>query len=1075
MSKLHIYNASAGSGKTYTLVLHYLAYVLQPGHRFDQILAVTFTNKAAGEMKERIIKQLKKITMMKPGDDYFAQLREVMSAQHRPALDDATITVRAGEVLSDILHQYGRLAVGTIDSFFQRILRSHARELNISLSYNLHLNTDLLREELVDRLLAKLGQDGQEDLTNWLLDMLQDKLDSNKSWNLRKTLLDNSKELLDNGFRRLFEEAKASGLDLKEQAAMLRKELLTITQSFEAEMQAMSAESMQLREDNGWEDKHFHHKDKSAYGFIKKVHNKNKYEELYPSKRPQDVAAGTERLFSDESNMTPEQEALKDILIRMVHLSLEKFPAYELAKDVLKHLHLLVILEELATLLDEIRHERNLLLISDTERLLEGVTKDNDAPFIYEKTGQHIRFYLLDEFQDTSDTQWTNLIPLLSNTLSEGNQVLIVGDVKQSIYRWRGGNMELLRTTVSTTLNSGEVETIALDHNYRSTPAIITTNNSLFSGFPAVVQKEFPSLGTFAPFESLFQDVQQEVGRKSDGNPGYVWLQQIPFKKEATAEGEEPAGWREAHLERLQPILEELQHDGYKPEDICFLVDTNKEGTLLAQYLSVLNKTVQSQDSLLIGQSLPVMLLVNALRCVHEPGNPVHMATMASLYRQYHAADAAAFDGSFFSTSKQQSSWAQLGLPTALADKLPQWAGMPLALLVEDMLQVLGLTTISDAFVWYFMDIILDFAGTGNQDPGAFLEWWEEEGHKKPLPADKRADAMPIMTIHKSKGLQFPVVIVPFLNLEFKHRFSPLMWLPSPEAVPYNRLPYLPVQYKSSPASKEHYPYHSAFDEEKNLMVCDQLNKWYVAFTRPEDRLYALVASYKGQSTSISKSLKDLLSSEQPMATGEPFNKYWDKDFALWQYGEKVRREIPKQQHSDEAPPITIPVHTMSLSNWQQKLVIRQLAYGKMQRESDALIRGRLLHEALSRLQHKDDIDRVVNSLHTEGWLATDEMPAMYRTLEQLLHHEQIGSWFNPQWQAMAEQSLLLPDGTTLRPDRVLLKGDEAIIIDYKTGKQRAAYAQQVQTYAAAISDMGYQIAGTYLLYTDDLTIESVQ
>lgn len=1071
MSKLHIYNASAGSGKTYTLVLHYLAYVLQPGNRFDQILAVTFTNKAAGEMKERIIKQLKEITTMTPGDAYFGQLRDVMNAQHRPALDDSTIQTRAQQVLSDILHQYGRLAVGTIDSFFQRILRSHARELGISLSYNLHLNTDLLLEELIDKLLAKLGQDGQEDLTNWLLDMLQDKLESNKSWNLRKTLLDNSKELLGNGFRQLFEEAKIAGLDLKEEAALLRKELLAITQPFEAEMRAMSARAVQLREENGWEEKHFYYGKSGPYGFIRKVDNGT---DLFPSERPQKVAKGEMRLFSDESNMTPAQEELKSILCDMVHLSLEKFPAYEPAKDVLKHLHLLVILEELATLMDEIRHERNLLLISDTERLLEGVTRDNDAPFIYEKTGQYIRFYLLDEFQDTSDTQWTNLLPLLSNTLSEGNQVLVVGDVKQSIYRWRGGNMELLRTTVASTLTSGESITVPLTHNYRSTPAIVTSNNSLFLSFPAVVQKEFPSLTDFSPFKSLFQDVQQEVGRKSDGNPGYVRLQQIPFKKEATTEDDEPAGWREAHLERLQPILEELERDGYKPADICFLVDTNKEGTLLARYLSVLGKTVQSQDSLIIGQSLPVMLLINALRCVHEPANPVHMATMASLYRQFHTKDTAAFTGSFFTGSKQQDTWAQLGLPPVLADKLTQWEGMPLALLVEDMLQVLGLTAISDAFVWYFMDIILDFAGTGTQDPGAFLEWWEEEGHKKPLPADKRDDAMPIMTIHKSKGLQFPVVIVPFLNLEFKHRFSPLMWLKSPETAPYNRLPYLPVQYKKIEKQDEEYPFKTAFEEEKNLMMCDQLNKWYVAFTRPEDRLYALFASYDRQTSGISKSLEKLLSSEQPMATGEPFNKYWDKDFTLWQFGEKVSLKDTGQEKNEPAPK-SIPLQSMRLSNWQQKLVIRKMAFGKMQRESDALIRGRLLHEALSRLQHREDIQRVVNSLHTDGWLATDEMSAMHTTLEQLLRHEQIGSWFDPQWQAMAEQSLLMPDGSTLRPDRVLLKGDEAIIIDYKTGRQRASYAQQVQTYAAAISDMGYQVTGTYLLYTDDLTIESVQ
>lgn len=1072
MSKLHIYKASAGSGKTYKLVQNYIAYVLQPGHYFDEVIAITFTNKAAGEMKQRIIEQLQHLGHANKDDAYLLQLQELFSERDQPLLSADEINSQATAVLSDILHNYSRLSVGTIDAFFQRILRAFARELNVSVNYNLELDRQRVQIEITDRLLDMLGDDRHKDLTQWLLEFMNAKMEDDRSWNLHYDLIDFSRQLFRDEFIELLsalDDANATPSEqLKKRIATLQKELNNIIHSFENDMDRIGREAEQIMQQFGVNYTMFSGGKRSAVNHINKIRKEQKKYE--PTKTLIDSLAGDKSFIkANDANTAALQEALdaglEDKLHEAVDLFQSRYELYNSARKCARFLYQLGILSDMASVLADLRSERNMLLIDDTDRLLQGVTAETDAPFIYEKVGSRYKFFLLDEFQDTSNRQWRNLLPLLRNALDEGNEVLIVGDIKQSIYRWRGGNMELLREDVKRQLTGpGEPHKQLLEktirENYRSAPAVVQFNNALFSQVQEYLTNDdsFTFLNEYHAFNQLFQSAAQEINQR-DGNQGLVWMKNVAYDRQE----DELDDWREKHLDLLPGILQSLEEDGFAGNDLCMLVDTNWEGSLLADYLSRMKYKVISQESLLLGNSVRVSLVVQVLRWLHDPGDEIVKAQMIYEYLRLSGNDEATLNACFEQV-KRGNYDTQFGFPEKIINGHKRLKHLPLYELTEEIIRLLGLNQIADAFVQQFRDKVLDFSGEDSQVISDFLEWWDEEGHTEALSATETGDAIRIMTIHKSKGLQFPVVILPFLDLEFKHKVRPLMWLDPDGHKPFNQLKYLPVQHFSH---EEASIFSEQLAEETMLMTADQLNKWYVAFTRPRHRLYALFSHRKRyQATSAARLLSAMLPAPVELE-GESFAQYWNEANNTFSYG--------KPEPAPKVQPSAYGVNSFDLSlieshHWHQRATVRRQAVHLSARDNvqpdEKLQRGRVIHELLSRIEDAKDIDGVTKELIIEGWLPEKDAQELQNSLRELLQDDDVAQWFAPGWVPITERELLLANGGVLRPDRVITKGGKAQVIDYKSGEDRPKDRKQVLEYKSVLEEMGYEVTGCWLLYT---------
>ena len=1075
MPLLHIYKASAGSGKTYRLVQNYIAYILQPGHRFDEVLAITFTNKAAAEMKERILSTLEYLSSAPSDSVYIRQLQDIFRERGQPVAGDVEIRKRAKELLHEILHNYSRFSVSTIDSFFQNLLRSFARELNISVNYNLELDRESLLQEVVDRLVDLAGSRGHEGLTNWLLAFMKDRISNERSWDPSSDLLSFSHHLFDDEFLAISadpESPEAPSQMLMKKIETLLKSLNRIIYAFENQMDEWGRQGLECLRKHGVEYTDFSYGERSVMNYFNKIRKENargniKNYEVGSSLRKS--LDGEKSFIAKSSKMKEQLQAALDggaqnILEKAAKYSEEQLSRYRSAWLVKRHLFQLGILGEMNRLLADIRKERNILLIDDTERLLRGVIEGNDTPFIYEKTGSRYRFFLIDEFQDTSDKQWENLFPLLANALDEGDEVLIVGDQKQSIYRWRGGNMELLghiaESRLGRSLESGHLKVEEIKENYRSARSIVYFNNALFA---AIRSKTADSWQELPDFGRHLQGVEQEVIREKGG---YVELQFVEFKKDESDE----ENWKEMHLSMLDDYIASALDDEYRYSDMAILTETNEEGRRVADYLGRKKIPVISQDSLLLNTAPGVQLLLSAMRWLSDTDNELYKSSLFYQYFKLAKRDKLS-DPGFLSLIRNPEQWAEAGFPPALLKQKEALSHLPLYDLVNELVILFGLHRPADAFVMQFSDLVLDFSLQKSQSLEDFLEWWDVKGQKEALSSSEGRNAISVMTVHKAKGLQFPVLILPFFHFAFKHKKKPLIWVKSKEHEPFNILPYLPVSYQN-PSGKTLF--EEDFEREMQLMLADQLNKWYVAFTRPMERLYILAhrdaKSASGLMEELLPSVLDALTGRVPAAL--------DESKSLLRIGVPEKRG-KESDAGDVAEDQSFRIEKISLHPYRKRLGIKFHKSG-MEDESRAGIResleyGRLVHELLSRLRSAADIEEKAAELAAEGFLPKEEKAALTERIKALFENPLVKEWFDPATEAVTEREILLPDGSLLRPDRVIHRENGTVIVDFKTGKMRSRDAEQVKEYARVLEEMGYRIAGAYLLYTRSGKIEKIR
>jgi ATP-dependent exoDNAse (exonuclease V) beta subunit len=1061
MNNFSIYRSSAGSGKTFTLVKEYLKLVLNDPECFRSILAVTFTNKSAEEMKNRIIDSL--VRLAGGNDEKLANLLKNEGVK-------ADITINAQAVLQNILHKYSYFSVSTIDSFFHRVIRAFAKELKLQLGYNIELDQAEVLEKITDKLLDEAGVN--EELTRYIEDYIYYSIDDEKGWKIEAKIKSLAQEI----FKERYWIRKGDGENLADSREKLKTfigKLFAIKNEFEGYMKHAAEEAINITEEHSLTMDDFPFK---KAGFINYLLNKIRTGDFEPGARARD-AAGDIRKWTGKASKPAVQAAaeagLYNLLKEVVEYYDNHYVKYNTAAQLIKTIYVLGIFRDLLDKLKIYRDDNRLLLISDINTILLKVITGDSSPFVYEKIGSYYRNFLIDEFQDTSTFQWKNFLPLLENSLSENNGSMIVGDVKQSIYRWRNGNMRLLLDEVKNDL-AGFTENIREENlvsNYRSRKEVIEFNNMFFETASKLMAQNAPE-GYSELFKKAYADIKQSSGTDSSG--GYV---NINFFK---SDEERGISSRELSIEDVITKIKASLEEGYRQSDIMVLVRGLADASEAAHYLIDAGLKVVSSESLLLANSPKVRLLTNIFKYLNDSSNVIARSEILYNYLVYLKDENIDMNELFSDHLKKNDSLFTSRLPKEFFEgggsKIirKDLYGLGLYELAEELIRIFGLGDTADAYLIRFLDMIKEYTDEKSGDLYGFIEWWEENKSNASIIVPSRAEAVRVMTIHKAKGLQSPLVFMPYVNWDIDIKGSrDLIWASS-EVSPFNESSAFIV--KASKELQQSY-FADDYNEEAALTNLDNLNLMYVAFTRAEERLFINIPAKGNKSNHTGKLIYETITGT------EPLNAVYDSVNYELKYGELVSLTRKYSKPKD----VVMKMEGTVSNNVYSKLVMGKNFEGFTPEIKDDLgqskNRGIILHKALSLLKSADEeeISLTADKLVILGILKIEQKPALIKELKQIIKSPDIKEWFKKDIISLNERDIVIPPDKndpdkkiTYRPDRVIVNGKKVGVIDFKTGSEGRDHITQVKNYIDLLGKMGYEEVRGYLFYINGLKVVEI-
>ena len=1068
---LKILQASAGSGKTFSLAAHYLTLLFSGEHKYREILAVTFTNKATEEMKTRILEVLKGFAegnTSKKIEDY----RTIVLAAH-PDLNPETLKLKADKVYRRILHDYSRFAVSTIDGFVQKVIRGFAFELGLNADYTLEMNYDKVKNELVEKLDESLNHNQQ--LLQWIIDLALERIGDNKSWNYKAELMNLISEVFKDSYE-VFEIAVNSlGLDNLDE---LFKKYISVTknqiQSFQDRLKELGATAWQLLENHGVSADQL--KGKSRNGLLKILNiARGDFSKLDAAFKLIDEP---DEWFQKGVDLPQFYQELNEQMIAIKAYYDANLATYSLSIAFNKNLYYLRLMQEVAVLLSNYRNENDNLLISDAQKLITGITDDagENPSFIWEKVGSKYRNFLFDEFQDTSVNQWKSFRSILSNAIASPSQKhidnLIVGDTKQSIYRWRNGDWNILHQQAKNEIGAANVLDDHLEENYRSTENIISFNNYLYQALPLVVQNKLNENVTEKSDDLLqwwdengYSDIVTSVYAKAKQNLS-------PFTKaggtiKVKRFGKDDAG---EEIERfsetvyreiaLQDVIEEIKflktEKAYQEKDMAILVRSNMEAMLCVTRLMEHNIPVLSGEALMVANNSAVQLIVNTLKVLVgiDSQTALYKANSISLYHRLHqkAIEPAAY---LALTGKSLTNLSSL-LPKSLCENWQTWMQLPLIELVESLIEAYGLSTLKQhiPYLLAFRDLVANATRLGEKGIVNFLTWWDEDGVRQSLPSPDEANAVQIVTIHKSKGLAFRAVFVPFCNWELKTKANSIFWVSAEDTI-YKELGGIPLKFaeelSNSTVAKAYY---------KELLDSnlDALNMLYVATTRSKDYLYLSVMEKKDASniSSVGDALAQVVG-QLSSVDEEGFdatNRYEIVDHVLEkpEISESNGFELEEYPTTNRLSALYVPSQDKHL---QHVLNIEQS--GRF---------GSINHEVLAKAANQKEVKSCLDELLLSGVIAEQEVKTLHEEVMDVLNHPELKAIFDKSTESIIEKNIIDADGKLHRPDRILIDDEGITILDYKfTLEQSDRHIEQILNYKELLLQMGFQKVKTYLFY----------
>lgn len=1032
-----IYNASAGSGKTYTLVKEYLKIILSSKRddAYKNILAITFTNKAVEEMKSRIVSALEKFSKNEPDDKSNGMLLEIA---REIGIEPKDIKEKSKRIIKNIIHNYASFDISTIDKFTHRVIRSFALDLDLSLSFEVSLDTESLLAEAVDSVIAQAGED--KNLTGLLIDFATEKTDEDKSWDVTRDFLEISKLLTNENDRSelaYFQDKTISDF------IKIKQNVLRICKELEEEIFTEANSALQLIANRGIEHNSFMRSyvpNQLIKIAIKKVIevNTNHYKRLEnQQERYAKSVSQHQKDLIDEIAFTL-LESLKTIN--------QKSGKWLFYKAFLKNLTPLSILNTVNRELLKIQQDQNILSISEFNNIIHKEIKEQPAPFIYEKLGDRYTHFFIDEFQDTSKMQWENLLPLIDNALSgedkfgERGTLMIVGDPKQSIYRWRGGKAEQFIELAEnkSPFSNPEKLTKNLETNYRSYSEIIMFNNKFFTFLANDFSDE--------SYKKLYSESAQKINKNIGGYVNISFLNQDE-PEDDDLEGNNP--YLKAVLERIL----NARSDGFSYGEIVVLVRRNQEGTLIADYLTQQDIPIISSESLLISNSDQVIFLVNLLEYIKNKNNTQAKANfLYYLGKSMNVNPVHNFlkTGVEFKEEREFESWLQ---SNGITFSFEQIRRKPLYEATEILIEIF-LKNSNNVYVQSFLDLVLEQNIKAQSGIDEFLDFWKNRGCQKSIPSPK-GDAVQIMTIHKSKGLEFPVVIYPFADQNYSSGNKERLWIENES----NEIELEKVLIDNSKAVENYSPKASETYFQKNQEeLLDNINVLYVALTRAVEQLYII--------SKISFNSKGELHLSN--STASLFIRFlqdrnlFDSHKLVYEFGERGRLSVPKTE--EENRKIIQPVEEKFDVKNIKITTLEALMWNTGQQKS--IEYGNLLHEILSLIHCERDIEKSVELSLEKGLITLNQKEDILKKLKAIVTHPDLKEFYNPNYQILNERTIIRKENPLIKPDKVVLKPhNEVLILDYKTGEKSEQHTIQIDNYAQALKEMGLSVAQQKLVY----------
>ncbi len=1081
---LNVYRASAGSGKTHRLTGDYIELLFSEKNNnkmYRRILAVTFTNKATEEMKSRIVSQLFNLANGKSSD-----YRKGLMMKYN--LTEESVNAKARKILISLLHDYSAFSVSTIDRFFQQLIRSFARESGINGSYNLELDNENILQQATDNLFLELTNKPDLQLLSWLTEFANDLMNESKSWNPRENIVTLGRELFKESFQTKSGDI-AGKIQNHEFLKKYKANLFKIIIDFENKMIEIGTSALKIMNEYQLNHSDF---SRNATKKFDEIRNKifkdvrvtfaamaENAEKCYIKKQMPDIVArihsaynaGLGKCFSD--------------VVRM--LTKDNFD-YNSAKIILKNINTLGVLSHLDLQIKELTDDQNAMLISDANMLVNRIIDDSDTPFIFEKTGVYTDNFMIDEFQDTSSLQWRNFKPLIENSLATDNFNLVVGDVKQSIYRWRNSDWKLLDRQIAKDFRAGQLTEITLDTNWRSDKNIVNFNNALFSYASHILQAKLneqinPEKAVkpeFAVFSNAIAHAYYKLEQKTSPHAGNGVV-----RFEFIDKGEDNEKWTVESLNRLPRLLEEIQDLGFSPRDVAILVREKKDTKIITQKLleykvseranpEIYCYDVLGNEGLLISKSHSVNFLVSLMRLFVQPDDVIGRTTLSfeylkgkqklvdadALHRIFNVENTDEFLCPFFSDDEKKA--------------LKEISNLSLYEMTEQIVKIFGIADWNNdtVFLQAFLDEVFVFSTGRKSDTGSFLKWWDEKGAAKFIPVPETLNAFQIMTIHKSKGLDFKVVIMPFCDWELDMKRGNLtnyLWC-EPNKEPYNSLPVLPVEYGSK---LENSIFEREYFDEKMHRYIDNLNLAYVAFTRAKHSLICFTKKVKKpDNLTAVNSVAGLLnwcfsdSNISEIEKPEILTANFNSDNSLFKIGENEKFESQRIKISEESDAVSLSKMEYSAKP-DLKLQKQKIITGANAGNVNPRRLGIIMHALLSKIQKKSDQKKALQSCISNGIISAVEKPEVLAEIEKFWLLPQANEWFADDAQILNEATILTPQGEMYRPDRVALKENTAIVVDYKFGEyENNTHKRQVKEYMNLLAEMEYKTKG-YIYYVN--------
>ena len=1029
-----IINAAAGSGKTYSLVYSYLKKLLSSnnsnGHR--KMLALTFTNKAVYEMKFRILKSLYLLA-------YKIDLEEISG--YRSSLlvdlgiDKKAIEKKAGSVLKKILHEYASFEVITIDSFTQKLIRTFAKDLKIPASFEVTLEADQLLEEMIESILDKAGI--EKKLTKLLVDFSLSKTAELKSWNIGMDLFDISKLLLNENDRTpILSFKNKNSADFKAQKTKFVKEYQN---AFE-QLKKIGIEALKLISDNGLIKDDFSRK--TVFNHFEKISN-GQLDRLYENKLDQN--------FQQSENIYNKSLAVEK-KIKIDGILPELFDHYKKAKlkvgrlfilkNILNQWTPLSLISEMERGLEALQLPFNRLLLSRFNEIINEEISTLSTPYIYERLGEKYRHYFIDEFQDTSRLQWKNLIPLISNAIESlddsqtPGSLLLVGDPKQAVYRWRGGdNQQFLNLLNRESPFQIKPEVTVLPKNYRSKKAVVDFNNKFF----AFVSSQIDSLEQRKMFG---RDAQQRFNEKEGGRVSISFIEKkrrkeisIPFYKTQTI-----------------AFLNEAKAANFSWSDMAVLVRKRDQAATIASSLQEKDIPFVSSESLSLESSMHVNFLISLIRLVLDPEDyDERKKVIAFLYlengknKNY---DVLLNDLIFSPFSLFQK---KLNHEFGFLFDFDHFSKKPIYNALEYSIANFGFEAGLDAHLSTFLENVFEFKTNNNSDFASYLDYWEKKGRHQSIVIPQGIDAVKIMTIHKAKGLEFPVVVIPFATEELSNLGSRKVWYPIAKkfdtSFEWARISFSEkIKYLGSEGEDF---YNQKIDEEK----MDALNLLYVALTRAVAEVY-IITNLENDKLSADNSYATLLNHFVRSQGSEPSVEQ------VYRWGSSEKVECMEKDFSIHQ---IQPKFKMD-SRWENRLWI-QLSLKHQRQGGEVLQEGILIHDLLGEVDHQEEIGSVIENALALGRISRSEKARYTNLLLNVVNHPELRGYFDKDLTIYKEQDILVPEKSFIRPDRVVKTHSHWAIIDYKTGKYSVNHEYQISRYTEIIHDMTQEQCKKFLVY----------